>query len=662
MTAQIRPLDRHEKTKANRSTFGTLLHLIMFVGALSLTACSDSGPETAESPEATEATETTETETAVKGSFTNPLFPNGADPWLEYWDGNYYLTTTTWTNELVMRKSPTLAGLASATPVNVWSDTHPDRCCNFWAFEFHRLKGPDGFRWYVMYTAGQDGTLDHQHLHILESVGDDPMGPYEYKHAPMPDTWNIDGTYLKHNGQLYLVYSQWQGDEQRNIIVKMDSPWSITGEHVVLTKPELPWETQGRKVTEAGQILQRNGRTFLIYSASYCNTPDYKLGMMELVGDDPMNVDHWEKYPEPVFQRGNGVFGPGHNGFFQSPDGSEDWLVYHGNSSVEHGCSATRSLRAQRFHWNDDGTPDFGEPLAEGVKVDPPAGEDGPLITRVQGQFFHLNNAATNLCLDIASGPSENHAVQNTCNANNGQWVLDPVSDGYFRLANVHDSKFLEIANCSEANNAPAQQAAWRNNACQEWSIEASQDGSVNLVNRATGMPLAIAGCSSSRNQRVLQQEGEVFCKDWQLQPVGEVAILSEQSGRALTVAGCSAEAGANVQQNAWRHDNEGCQKWHFKPTDSGYFQLQTSDKDGTCLATANESIVPGANLEQASCDSITSQWGLNLLEGGAVSFINRYTGHQMDLANCGLADGTNVAQGPAMNNKCQRFHLRKTN
>ena len=55
------------------------------------------------------------------GSFSNPLFPNGADPWLEYFDGNYYLTTTTWTSELVMRKSPTLAGLATATPINVWS-------------------------------------------------------------------------------------------------------------------------------------------------------------------------------------------------------------------------------------------------------------------------------------------------------------------------------------------------------------------------------------------------------------------------------------------------------------------------------------------------------------------------------------------------------------
>ena len=117
-------------------------------------------------------------------SFTNPLFANGADPWLEYWQGNYYLTTTTWTSQLVMRKSPTLAGLATATPVNVWSETNAKSCCNFWAFEFHRLQSPDGPRWYMMYTSGKQENLDGQHLSVLESAGDDPMGPYQYKGSP----------------------------------------------------------------------------------------------------------------------------------------------------------------------------------------------------------------------------------------------------------------------------------------------------------------------------------------------------------------------------------------------------------------------------------------------------------------------------------------------
>jgi GH43 family beta-xylosidase len=592
------------------------------------------------------------------GTFTNPLFPNGADPWLEYWDGNYYLTTTTWTAELVMRKSPTLAGLADATPVNIWSDTDPKRNANFWAFEFHRLKGPNGYRWYVMYTAGQDGTLDHQHLNVLESVGDDPMGPYEYKAPIMPDQWNIDGTYLKQDGKLYLLYSQWHGDEQLNLITEMENPWTLKegSPKTVITRPELDWEISGRKVTEAAQILQRNGRTFMIYSASYCNTPDYKLGMLELVGDNPLNADHWKQYPEPVFQRGNGVYGPGHNGFFPSPDGTEDWLVYHGNSSVEHGCSSTRSLRAQKFTWNEDGTPNFGEPIPEGQPVQRPSGENGPLVTRIQGQHFQIVNATTDLCLDIATAPEDNRTRQAACNPNNGQWVIDPVTDGYFRIANNHDSKFLEVENCSTGDNARVQQAAWRNNACQEWSLETGDGGHSVITNRATGKPLAVAGCSANENQSVLQQSEDSVCKQWRLQPMNEVAIISEQSGRVVSVAGDD----ANVEQHAWTYGDH--QKWRFKPTDSGYFELSPSSADDQCLAVTDEAVVPGANLEVDECGSKTSQWGIKFLEGGAVSLVNRYTTEVVDVANCGLADGTNLALGPDLENRCQRFHLRAAN
>ncbi len=488
------------------------------------------------------------------------------------------------------------------------------------------------------------------------------MGPYEYKGAMMPDVWNIDGTYLKHNGKLYLLYSQWQGDEQRNLITEMENPWTLKegSPHVVVTRPELEWEISGRKVTEAAQILQRNGRTFMIYSASYCNTPDYKLGMMELIGDDPLNVDAWKKFPEPVFERGNGVYGPGHNGFFQSPDGTEDWLVYHGNSSVEHGCSATRSLRAQKFTWNEDGTPNFGEPVPEGEPVARPAGENGPLVTGVQGQQYQVVNATSDLCLEISTNPEDNGARQAACTPNNGQWVMDAVTDGYFRIANVHDSKFLEVKDCRTEHNAPVQQAAWRNNACQEWQLKAGEDGHSEIINRATGKPLAVVGCSASQNQAVRQQNEDSPCKQWRFLPMGEVAILSEQSGRAVSVADGAQSLGANIEQMAWSYGDS--QKWHFQATDGGYFELRPSHANDRCLAVAENSIVPGANLELAECGVKTGQWRLKFLEGGAVGLINRYTNQVMDLASCGLADGTNLAQGPDLNTKCQRFHLRSPN
>lgn len=596
------------------------------------------------------------------GKFTNPLFPNGADPWLEYWDGNYYLTTTTWTSELVMRKSPTLAGLAEATPVNVWSSSDPERCCNFWAFEFHRLKGPNGYRWYMMYTAGQDGTLDHQHLNVLESAGDDPMGPYEYKGALMPKVWNIDGNYLEYKGRQFVIYSQWRGDQQMNIIAELENPWTLKKgqEHTVLTRPELDWEISGRKVTEGAEILQHNGRTFMTYSASFCNTPDYKLGMLELVGDDPMDANAWKKFDEPVFVRTNEVFGPGHNGFFTSPDGTENWLVYHGNDSVEHGCSATRSLRAQKFTWNDDGTPDFGKPLTPGVEVNPPAGEYGPLVTRVQGQRYHLVNATSNLCLDIDADPENNRAVQRACSGTNGTWVLDSMADGYMRLANREDSKFLEIADCSVTENGRAQSAAWRNNYCQQWKVDSGIDGNVTLTNRYSGLPLGVAGCSASQNQAVLQQGQDSACNQWQLQPVGQVAVMSQQSGKALAVAGGKAALAQNVEQQAFTHDK--LQTWNFVPTDTGYVALKPNADVDVCVAVANNAVVPGANVELASCVEKTAQWRIKPVEGGGVMLINRYTRQALGLSNCGLAEGTNFAQQPELSTRCQVFHMREPN
>ncbi|QKX16112.1 family 43 glycosylhydrolase [Microbulbifer sp. YPW1] len=561
---------------------------------------------------------------APEGMFANPLFANGADPWLEYWDGNYYLTTTTWTSQLVMRKSPTLDGLATAAPVNIWSDTDPARCCNFWAFEFHRLNGPNGWRWYLMYTSGQHGTLDHQHLSVLESVGDDPMGPYVYKGSPMPNSWNIDGSYLEHNGELYLLWSEWVGDEQLNWISKMTNPWSIEGPRVVITRPEEEWAQSGRKVNEGAEILKKDGRTFMIYSASYCETPDYKLAMKELTGDDPMNPDHWTKYPEPVFQRGNGVFGPGHNGFFKSPDGTEDWIVYHGNSKETDGCSATRSVRAQKFTWSDDGTPNFGVPVPEGEFQKLPSGENGPITTKVQGARWKLANAANNQCLTGAG--------TGACESSDSEWVLDNTADGAYRLANAASGNFL---------NASSELAPWTNTEAERWTLDQDENGWVQLRNRETGEPLAAKDCSGDG------------CAQWSLQPAEQVAIASVQSGRVLQTTGCA--SGAEISQGAWQ--GESCQRWSIAPAEEGFVQIQTGDQ---CMTIADNAVVPGAPAVLGNCEGASSQWRLQPLADGNLQIQNRESKHNLDLAHCGLAEGNTFAQAPAADNECQKFQLRE--
>ena len=608
------------------------------IGLLSvLAACS---PEQKNSDVVSVAAAPVEAATAAieDQSFTNPLFANGADPWLEYWQGNYYLTTTTWTSQPVMRKSPTLAGLATATPVNVWSETNPKSCCNFWAFEFHRLQGPEGPRWYMMYTSGKQENLDGQHLSVLESAGDDPMGPYQYKGSPMPDSWNIDGNYMEHNGKLYLLWSEWVGDEQLNWISEMSNPWTLTGERMVLSRPSLPWEQSGRKVNEGAEVLKHEGRTFVIYSASFCDTPDYKLGLLELTGDNPMDASSWTKAEHPVFERGNGVFGPGHNGFFTSPDGTENWLVYHGNNKATEGCGASRSVRAQPFRFKADGTPDFGTPVPEGQTVAAPSGENGPLTLVPQGVKWQLINRFSQLCLT----PSEQGLTEQSC-TEQGHWIIDPTSKGRYRLANAA-GLFI---------GAKSELSAWVNQPRQQWQLKAGTDGYYQLFNAADQKALSSTVCKAG-------DEAEL-CNDWFMLPTGNTVLSSRQSGKVWSTQGCSAENGTALIQQNWV--NQGCQQWNWKAGQQGYVQLQNSQNPELCVQVKEDALAAGAELVLGNCAARSSQWALQLLANGALSLFSQHSKQRADLPSCSLQDQEKLKQAPALPDViCQQFQLRTAN
>ena len=316
-------------------------------------------------------------------TYTNPLRPRGPDPFMRYFNGNYYLVTTTWNNTITMRRSPTLAGISTAPDTVIFNlSSLPNGCCNMWAPEIHLLTGPNGQRWYLYYTASRNVSnyLPTQRIHVLESAGLDPMGPYTFK-ADLLDptnnnTWELDATILQLNGQMFLIGTYLEG-VQPLFIRPMSNPWTASGTRHRLSTPTFSWETVGGAVNEGAEVIQRNGQTFIVFSASHCSTPDYKLGLLTYNGGDPLNQASWVKSPNPIFTRNDAgrAFGPGHHSFFKSPDGTEDWIAYHANDTINGACDINRTTRAQKIGWNSNNTPNFGIPAALGAVLTSPAGE-----------------------------------------------------------------------------------------------------------------------------------------------------------------------------------------------------------------------------------------------------------------------------------------------
>lgn len=320
----------------------------------------------------------------VGESFSNPIAV-GADPWIVWHDGFYYWCSSYADRGVAVHRSERLTERGEG--VVVWRA--PDRgpySREIWAPELHRLDG----RWYI-YAAASNGRNKTHRMIVLEAVGDHPTSEFRFKAELYTgdqiatgerSRWAIDGTILEHADRRYLIWSGWQDgcDVQWLYIAAMSNPWTVSSNRVRLcANDDFTWERVDetiatRGLNEGPQVLSRNGRVFLVYSASASWEISYKLGMLELaVGGDPLDPRCWHKQGAPVFQRTISTWGVGHNCFVKSPDGAEDWLVYH--AKVDRKRNWNRVIHAQRFTWDDTGRPVFGKPIAAGVPIARPSGE-----------------------------------------------------------------------------------------------------------------------------------------------------------------------------------------------------------------------------------------------------------------------------------------------
>ncbi len=142
-------------------------------------------------------------------TFRNPLAAHGADPFLTWHDGWYYLSATRGSH-ISLCRARHLADLQDAPEEVVWQDDVPSRSVQMWAPEFYRLDAGNGPRWYLYYTAS-DGTDPSHRMFVCESAGDDLRGPYAFNSQLQTDPdgsqYAIDGSVLSlDNGALYLFW------------------------------------------------------------------------------------------------------------------------------------------------------------------------------------------------------------------------------------------------------------------------------------------------------------------------------------------------------------------------------------------------------------------------------------------------------------------------
>lgn len=310
------------------------------------------------------------------GTFTNPIISSGADPWAIYHDGYYYLTVTTG-SDIKVRRATRLtgpSGIGAVSPVSVFTPPAPNNK-EVWAPELHFIQGKG-----YLYYAADNGTNANHRMYVAEQVGQSLTFTHKGKiYDATTDCWAIDGTVLAAtNGALYFIWSGWPGavdGHQYLYIAPMSNPWTISGPRVRLSSPQLSWESW---IQEGPEVLQRNGKVFVIYAANLSWTDNECLGMLVNPDGNYLNAASWTKLSQPVFQTisnaSGAVFGPGHGSFTQSLDGTEDWLFYH--AAQYRGAGWTRNIRMQRFTWDANGYPSFGQPALAGVALAAPSGDD----------------------------------------------------------------------------------------------------------------------------------------------------------------------------------------------------------------------------------------------------------------------------------------------
>lgn len=274
--------------------------------------------------------------------YKNPVYDQYfADPFVLHHDGQYYAYGTG-------PRSPEGRAFPVLQSTNLvdWDDRGwaltPSDGDDFWAPEVAFHEGV----FYLYYSAHGINDNDHQ-LRVATSTH--PLGPFQDAgHVLVPDQpFSIDPHPFKDvDGQWYLFYSQdfltLDGEYRVGtgiVVDRMLDMLTLAGQSKVVTRPHADWQLfQAQRslyggvhdwhTIEGAALRFHNGRYYCFYSGGSWERENY--GISYVVADHVLGPYRLPTIANPVLRSVPGhVIGPGHNSFTESPDGMDEYIVYH---------------------------------------------------------------------------------------------------------------------------------------------------------------------------------------------------------------------------------------------------------------------------------------------------------------------------------------------
>ena len=308
-------------------------------------------------------------------TFANPVYKAYlADPACLLYEGVYYAVGTGKTETGTTDPNRRVIPMVRSTDLQHWEQVGPvlnpppeEVGGSFWAPE---LAYDDG-TFYLYYHPNGNG----HGFHIRVATSRTPEGPYTDTGKPLTDvrrnSFAIDCTpFRDDDGQWYLFYATDFYDSDATtfrgtalVVDKMRSMTELAGQPQTVMRAHWQWQVYERNrlmggvrqdwyTLEAPSVNKHAGKYYCLYSGGNYQNDTY--GVDYLVADTPLGP--WMEagqYRGPQIMRSvpGEVIGPGHNGLVKSPDGRQDYILYHAWNAA----MTERQLWVDPLVWTEHG-------------------------------------------------------------------------------------------------------------------------------------------------------------------------------------------------------------------------------------------------------------------------------------------------------------------